>query len=91
MAGGRGSPSRRRALRSGSRRRFPPDSARGGLRLDALGFYEIAAGTGADTPVTVVAVNPSPEESDLARADQLLAANGHKWRRPTAQDVPKKS
>ena len=52
----------------GTRRRFPPDSARGGLRLDALGFYEIAAGTGVDTPVTVVAVNPSPEESDLARA-----------------------
>ena len=40
------------------------------------------------------AIRPEPYAAGTwgpARADQLLAANGHKWRRPTAQDVPKKS
>ncbi|HLQ45394.1 MAG TPA: glucose-6-phosphate dehydrogenase, partial [Planctomycetaceae bacterium] len=39
------------------------------------------------------AIRPEPYAAGTwgpVRADQLLAANGHKWRRPTAQDVPKK-
>lgn len=40
------------------------------------------------------AVRPEPYAANTwgpVRADQLLAANGHKWRMPQAQDVPKKT
>ena len=40
------------------------------------------------------AVRPEPYAANTwgpVRADQLLAANAHKWRMPQAQDVPKKT